>query len=347
VLKYIAYYMNEKDGVGAIRSIALYKMLKKSGVDIEMISKDTFGYSGVQNIASWIINVLFTLLKSRHDLVYISCGPFRPLIFIGLICWFCRHRLIVDFRDGWSVNIASNYGRKEKLNWKNYCSQKIAELIEKNIYKICSAFVVCTPGLKKAYKNIFGNDEKIYMIVNGHMIPERSHINKRADLNGLKIVCAGKFLDYDSDAIARLDQFEDKLQKTYGMDVRYTIYFIGTDVPTAEKLEGRSNVVVMPRLSYSEMVEFLADADVGLAIIRNEELDLGTKVFDYIGLGIPIFDWFKEESMFHSFFKPYLFKDLRKAKEEMPKDGYRFHRKKSLRELLEIIKDFDKRGGCN
>ena len=45
--------------------------------------------------------------------------------------------------------------------------------------------------------------------------------------------------------------------------------------------------------------------DIGICLIRDEELMYGTKIYDYIGLGIPVLDVFDHEENFFSFFKEY------------------------------------------
>ena len=338
MLKFIAYYMNEKDGVGAVRSIFLYKMLEKTNIPIEVFSRDTFGNRISGNMRLWILKVLIELLKSKNNVVYVSCGPFRQLFFIAIACLISGHKLIVDFRDGWSVNIANNYGVEKKLSVKRKALKAISELIEKITYKVCEAFIVCTPGLKKAYSNIFADDKKIYTIINGHMIGKIKYKNNRRN-ECLKVVCTGKFLEYGKNAIEKLHNFEECLKKNYGPEICYTIYFVGTDAITQMEFKDRKHVVIKPRMTYEKMISFISDADIGLVMVRNEELELGTKVFDYIGAGVPVFDWFQDNSMFHTYFKRYLFKKIKGAKYMMPHDGVKFHREQNIMRIVKLIKN--------
>ena len=338
MLKFIAYYMDECDGVGAIRSETLYRMINKYNINNSLITRNTFGVRAQEHMWIWIVCVFLLLLKEKRHVIYVSCGPFLHLPFIAFACLISRHKLIVDFRDGWSVNIGSNYGKCGRLSFKQYVKKMIVENIEKIIYKICEAFIVCTPGLKKVYMELFSDSRKIHMVINGHMIKKCYHqdvINKKE----LKIVCSGKFLYYDNKAIKKLNSFKERLRRDYGDNIKYTIYFIGTDENTKEKLRRMDHIILKPRMKYEELIRFLSDADMGLALVRNEELELGTKMFDYIGLGIPVYDWFKQDSMFHTFFKSYLFKKIVGAKEIMPNDGDKFYREKNLIHIVKIIKE--------
>ena len=152
---FITYYFGDDCGIAGKRSAYLYKIIKEK-IDIRIVDKDNFGEECISKM-SWLIKTLKLLFKAENEKVYISCGPFWHLPMVTLACWLKNHKLYVDFRDGWSINIRTGYGREPgKLSLiKSY----IALLFERLAYAVSEKFIVCSKGTVKEYVAIFG-DEK-------------------------------------------------------------------------------------------------------------------------------------------------------------------------------------------
>jgi glycosyltransferase involved in cell wall biosynthesis len=226
-------------------------------------------------------------------------------------------------------------------NKANILRIKLAEILEKLVYRRCEHFIVCTPGLKKAYKNLFGDDKKIIVILNGYDLSRDDlglQENKQSDNEALKCVCIGRFAEYNSGEALRI--LTELKNHTKDVGKALSLIFVGTEVePTKqiiEKLALEKQTVFYPRLPYNEALKIAADADMGLCLVRHEAMDFGTKTYDYIGLGLPIFDCFAPDSEFALFFAPFLGKD---ARELDKKTTEKYRRDNCFKPFLHLFDD--------
>lgn len=246
---------------------------------------------------------------------------------IAIATNFLNKSLIVDFRDAWSLNIATNYGNEtKKLSLKNKIKLYLVRLIEKYVYKNCEYFVVCTQGMKDEYSQLFTNDKKIRLITNGYdFLPEQYRNTKTKNNNMTRYVCLGKFVEYGENKALKCLQL---IKNKHKDGSSFCIELVGTNrekcEPLIKKLNMQNHVRWYPLLPYEQALEIAANADFGISIIRDEALDYGTKVFDYIGLGLPLFDTFEENSRFREFFAEYISYEKKNISIEKSKEFQRF-----------------------
>jgi hypothetical protein len=306
---FIAYFFQQEDGVGSFRSRALAEMLKTNGYSINVISKHSFHSITKKNILLWGLFCLFRVLFSKERIVYVSCGPFLHLPFINLAAIIRRKQLVVDFRDPWSLNIKHGYGQDVK---PNSLKLFIAESVEKQIYRTCTYFIVCTEGMYESYKALFNDGTKIVTIHNGHVLNEDvvHGIKEHSGETSIQFVCLGKFAEYHYDkALATLK----KISALRDEGKKVSVKFIGSDIELTQGLIKEAGLekdaTVYPRLKYDEAISIARNSDVGLVVLRNEAYEIGTKIYDYIGMGIPVLDSFENGSNFKNKFNKYLFTD--------------------------------------
>lgn len=336
-IAFISYYLELSDGVGSARSRYLLKLLKTdNNYKIQVLSKNSLGDSASKNRFIWIIKLIMSL-REKFKCVYVSCGPFWYLPIIIFMSILFKHRLIVDFRDPWSLNIKTIHGDK-------YPKIKlfIAENIEKILYRICQYFVVCTHGMRDEYKYLFRDDKKIKIILNGHELSDQllalRQVEKINNKNSIKIICVGSFASYSKDAINILEEIIWKIKK---MHKNVNFEFIGTDEETIQAINNnnvlRNITIFSPKMSYAEAMSITVTADVAICLIRNETFDCGTKIYDYIGLGIPVYGNFCKEKQFYEFFKKYLIDDFSNINHFKPDFSKKFHRNTMLEPLVKMI----------
>jgi len=318
-IAFIAYYFYEMDGVGSLRSRCLARLLEQRDNHLYYFTKDSFGNLAAKFSLIWYFLLFYHLIKLNVKKVYVSCGPFWHLPFILLACQISRKQFICDFRDPWSFNIRRGYGNPHpKIN---PVKPLIAEWIEKLIYKFCYRFWVCTPGMYQLYADLFRNDAKLDLIPNGYDFEPESIGNFEAsnnlapDTKKLHLVCLGKFAEENSTTARKaLTQLKEFYVENGSNSL--VIDFIGTPVsPTGEllrELELEKISVFHRKMSYLEAIKIAAKADMGLCVVRDEEFELGTKAFDYIGLGLPIYNCFQNDSNFSKFFSDFLSRDKNK-----------------------------------
>jgi hypothetical protein len=98
------------------------------------------------------------------------------------------------------------------------------------------------------------------------------------------------------------------------MENKTLVTLIGSDLKQNEWIYSwlKSNKItnielkILPRMNRQDMYREILLSDYGIAVIRDPHYDFGTKVFDYILCGVPIFDYFDEENNFVAFFKEQL-----------------------------------------
>ena len=245
--------------------------------------------------------------------LYISCGPFFYLFPFVVLARLAGRRILLDFRDPWSVNIRNRYsetpaGGSGRNLWKAWLS----ECIEVFAYRRCVKFIVCTPGMRDAYAALLGDDRRIVVMPNGFDFDDDLYNWRKSTYEPIpgtrRFVCLGKFAEYGKGAdvkarrvLERLRGIRDELGITIHID------FVGSDPQINGKLAQEcglsDSVTFRSRLAYEEAIRIAALSDTAIMIVRNEDLDFGTKVFDYIGLGLPILDAFDRTKGFYKYFK--------------------------------------------
>lgn len=335
-LVYVAYYFFEEDGVAALRSRVLTDELEKRGNEIDIITKKSFGPAAQKSKLKWGLAVFKYLMKADFDKLFVSCGPFWHLRFILSAVLARKKKFIVDIRDPWSANLKGGFGgTKKRASWRVI---KEAEFWERIMYKYSENIWTVSEGMKESHREAIGETDKFTVVINGHDIDADQFANAdKGPDDVLTYVCMGKFVEYGAekaeDALRKLRDVNEAAEKDYRLE------FIGAKAekikPIVEKLQMAQNVRFIPRLPYQDAIKRASEADIGFCIIRDESLEHGTKTFDYIGLGLPIFDCFQKGSHFHQFFEPYL--TLTEKKEIPLETRKKFYRRTIFKPFLREI----------
>lgn len=324
---FITYSIKEEAGVGSARSRMLYDMLMDKGHNITLLSDSMYS---LKNIFCYIV-------FRQYDKVYFSGPPFSKYLIILLISVILKKcKFIVDFRDPWSLHLKNGYGIKKR----NKLKFLIARFVEKSVYKRCIYFIVCTEGMYNEYKNFFKNSDKIKVIHNGHdlsfpVINKIALQNKQKYGQNINIICCGKFASYN------IDKAKSFIEILGNSNHQFKLLFIGTDNITKELFQINSfkNICVefKEKESYRYCINSIKKSDVGILLLRNEEFEYGTKVFDYIAVGIPIFDLFDHNKSFYSNFKKFIFDDFNKIPDLEPDFNMIYARQNQLLKLVDSI----------
>ena len=330
--------------VGAVRSSALLEQLKMR--EIYPLVIELWKPNSIMLQVRWIISTFLTLVTRKKQLVYVSCSPYKHLLIVLLGVILGRHKLVVDFRDAYSIDIRD----------KNYSGiYMLAKLTEKIIYRFCVKFIVVTPGLKKRYKEIFGNDKKIMVIPNGHEISKETldklqHLQHRERReNFIKVVYPGMYSPYFKPEQARKYIYKLK-EKIEGAGVDYEIVFVGTDKETKKLLRNEKNVKFIPdtndstRLSYEDTIKILNDADLTFMPI-NSDYGCATKIYDYLALGLPIFNFIDKNNWLHEYISERIINSCENIRRfEMDYEG-KYNRTNQMKKLSIYIADLAKEIG--
>lgn len=260
------------------------------------IKADYYCISGKINILS-MINFI---IRKKYKNVFLTMPPFR----LWMLCFLPGRRVVLDIRDGWSIAMRTGYGgttRPRQL--KSY----IARAIEQFSITFSDLTITCTPGLTR-YHSTYLTERKIAFIPNG--LPEEyynyvSNMNTyREDVcrGNIKIfICAGKFSEYGKEKVVKVLNLISK--RYYEFDCRIELY--GADMRANEwvheyiRKSGINNITVIIKgsLDKYELLDKIMKSDYGISIIRDEAYDFGTKIYEYIACGIPVFDYFTESDI--------------------------------------------------
>lgn len=322
-----------RNDVGAVRSSALLKQLEERHIYVEVVNLWKQGDRCDQ--IKWVFATLYKLITSKSQLVYVSCNPYKHLPVVLLGSWLGRHKLIVDFRDAYSIDI------KER----NYPgSYRLACFIENIVYKYCEKFILVTPGIKKRYEKIFGSADKLMVVPNGHEL-NRAFLEKlstvRKDNSDIKVVYPGMYSPYFSSSQAKeyIRILKSELNKT---GKKYEIIFVGTDKETKKLLKDEEYVIFIPntagseRLPYEETIKILNKADLVFMPIDND-YGCATKIYDYLALGLPIFNFIDKNNWLHQYIGERIVDDCEKLQRfEMDFKG-KYYRDNQMKKLANYI----------
>ncbi len=278
------------------------------------------------------ISFLKLIYSKKISYIFVSQPPFRyPIIFA-----LPFSKKIVDYRDGWSIAIDNGYGG---LARPNIFKARIARRIERFAIRKSNLVITCTPGLKQYLENISGN-KNILMIPNGISQENFDYISDLPDspnLNDdiLRFYCAGKFSEY---GVEKVKGILDLIQSRY-YNKKIQINLVGCDYKANEwitsYLPKNSDFTIKERMCKQELYEELNKADIFLSVVREEEYELGTKIYEYIAFQKPIFNYSKLPNNFTRFFDGFF--DIEGKTENKP--NHKFIREKLIEEHRnEILK---------
>jgi hypothetical protein len=336
---FIAYNLFDSGLVGSLRPRSLAKILQERDNQLIYYARDSWGKRPATSKLIWSLICFWRLLWEEADKIYVSCGPFWHLSAIWLACILTNKKVIYDFRDPWSVRIRDIYGSQiPKENPVVFIALKWAELIERLIYRHCDRFWVCTPGMYDLYTELFGDNEKLDLVLNGYDFDDVMELGpKVGSPERLHIVCLGKFACYGLEKASNvLEELKNRISQHGPKSL--LIEFVGPDSETqrlVQRIGLEKNAILYPKMSYLKAVHLAAKADMGLCILRNEEYELGTKAFDYIGLGLLIYDTFEDNSNARQFYEPFVSKDKHKVIDPTLRAAY--HRRNRFKDFLEKI----------
>ena len=215
-------------------------------------------------------------------------------------------RIVLDWRDGWSVSMYSGYGGTVP---PSKFKAIIAKTIECSATFLARGVVVCTPGLLEYHECIMPKflSKKIRMIPNGHELTPSSLFSEKNKIcfnDRLTATCIGKFSEYGVErSLYALKVISERYSRSHVF-----IRLIGSDPIANSKIVGVASVFknlsieICPRQNRDSVTESLKASHIAIAIIRDDEYELGTKVFDYVAMGVPILDVFDKKSKFRQYF---------------------------------------------
>lgn len=266
---------------------AFCSFFETKGVDYEI-------YQSPKSLKELIILIKY-LYENDVKNIFVTMPPFRN----WTLCFLPGIRTILDIRDGWSIAMRTGYGGTAK---PNIIKAWIARIVEQWAIRSSALTVTCTPGLERYHATRWTRG-KLTLIPNG--FPDegveyaqavankktRSQLNFK---NRIRFICAGKFAEYGSNNIDILFSVMSKRYKDFSCQI--DIYTISKDKQKivhkiAEKyINIECNVFDF--VGRDEIINIIEGYDIGVVMLRDQNYEFGTKIYDYIMCGVPIFDCF-------------------------------------------------------
>ncbi|MBE0472059.1 MAG: hypothetical protein IBX55_21450 [Methyloprofundus sp.] len=250
------------------------------------------------------IELIKLLYLNKISNIFISMPQFRNwwLFLLPAV------NVILDIRDGWSIAMKSGYGGNVK---PNRLKAFIASRIEKFAIKRAGLTITCTPGLQQYLEKIAGKE--VVLILNSYSKSDenlvaqlKEQVKKERNTNQIVAICVGQFSEYGNDKVKVVLR---KLSESYP-EKKVLLKLVGADYEKNKWIEdylAQENIEnvrldILRRMGRREMYIQILLSDIGVTIIRDPDYEFGTKVFDYILCGLPIFYYFDVSNPFSCFF---------------------------------------------
>jgi len=235
----------------------------------------------------FLIHKLKSLIrKEKPDLVFITGGPFFPMIICPIIKIFYKLHCVVDLRDPWKLS----YNKVPMKGLKAYLGRFLINIAEPIVLRNASKVICASDTILKKYQIVYNHQkEKFLTIANGYD-PEDFDKIKPKKYKGFTIVYTGKFRCYET--LLDPSFFFKALKILYdkGIDIRFVhVGLIEKEIVTlSEKISMQNSIEFIGPKSYAETLSYAKGADLLLVIGSNRKMGLSAKLFDYIGCHKPI-----------------------------------------------------------
>lgn len=243
-------------------------------------------------------NIFKIIRKEQPNLIYITGGPFFPLIMGPIIKFFFRLPYVIDLRDPWKLA----HRRVPIRGLKARLGRLLSNITEPIVIRYSAKVIYATDTLREEYQSVYsGKLEKFFTITNGYD-PE--------DFKNLKVKQYKKFTIVYTGKFERNEAFHDptpffnalKILLNKGIEIQFIhVGVVEEKVVALAKKTGVSNAVIFigPK-PHNETLSYAIGADLLLVIGSDRKMGLPVKMFDYIGCHKPILILaYKDEEVWH------------------------------------------------
>ncbi|MDR6404754.1 MULTISPECIES: glycosyltransferase [Chryseobacterium] len=198
---------------------------------------------------------------------------------------------VIDFRDAW---LDDPY-----VSFPSFVHRKIHGFWERKIILGAGRVIVYGTPLKdileKKYPKLKGN---IDVITNGFDPEDFDKVIPVHKNNKIRIVYSGAvYVDRRETYVNFIEAFSQLPQEIIN---QFEIVFVGDKLKWATKLIQEKNLTehisFTGYLQHSEALNYLASADIALMFLKaGDKVALTGKIFEYLGLGVPVFACVEED----------------------------------------------------
>lgn len=266
----------EKIGLAAKARLVCFEEVFNKHYHVVEVQQKIFFFS--------VLRGVFLSYFLKNSVAFLSTPPFRG-------CWliFFANRYILDIRDGWSLQQKNGYGGEKVASpLITYFTEKIEKLIGSR----ASVVSTVSPGLVAYWSAINPNTK---LLINGLAREDLKYISSfvpdtqpKVTSTTYNIVCAGQLFRYGIDlAITLIHEISEQFREKHLNIICYGDLEGNQDFQ--DRLPDNVSIFMNPAIERNLLLRKIAEADGGLIMLRTPEIDISTKLFDYMGLKKPIY----------------------------------------------------------
>lgn len=251
----------------------------------------------------WIPSALIKaveIVRSEHiQLVYVTGSPFSCFILGLLVKWMTGKKLILDYRDTWSLNV---YRKKNKL------VRMVESLFEKKIAMNADALLFVSRNMHDMYRRIYPTQKKIGFHVIENSYDHKGNLGsdlKRKGQNDIcRIVYAGSFYR-DINPINFFKAVKLFFDRNPHWKQRIQFFYFGINKLSVynellEELGIQGIVFPLGQVPIDDLYMHFQNADILLIInhyYEGHEIYIPQKFFEYLMMEKPILCLTKDGSL--------------------------------------------------
>lgn len=223
---------------------------------------------------AWLALVPGVGLARHCDCIYATCSPFSTALLGVAIKRLTGRPLILDFRDAWSMNPATQPSPYQR---------RLFRRLERYVLRFCDRLILNTPGAEALYRQAYPEHAaKILHIPNGfdRLTPGAP----RAD-GTYRITHVGDFY-----GVRQPDQLLEVLAELNLPDIEFVQ--IGKPFESLDHFRGRVRMTVSGTLPREDALRHMQEASL-LYLRQHDEagaahVAVAAKTYEYLATGLPI-----------------------------------------------------------
>jgi glycosyltransferase involved in cell wall biosynthesis len=238
----------------------------------------------------WVPFLLFALFRviqrEQPRVLYLTGGPFFPLIAGPIVKLFFRLPYLIDLRDPWKLakHKIPLHGAKDHLfHW-------LTNFWEPIVLRHAARVIVVTDTMLQEYTTAYPEHKSKFTVITNGFDPNDFQSLSPVKYSGFTIVYPGKF--------RRSEAFHDpepflqsiKILRERGLQIKFV--HIGPVehevVIRVDQIGIRDCVELIGPRAYSDTLNYMVGADLLLVIGSERKMGLPVKMFDYMGCKRPI-----------------------------------------------------------
>ena len=227
------------------------------------------------------------LRRYRSNVLLISCPPFHPALAEILLKKMLGIKLVVDYRDAWSLNPYYHH-----LDWFHNLVLRGDRIMEERLLRNVDLLIVSHRAMKEKYLNKYHSlQDRIEVVYNG-FDPESIESHHSPLFPEFTILHLGDFYAKQKtrDPTLFLSALREMISEQQILPGQLRVLFIGERYPEIEKAivgKGLSAFVsYIDRVPHDIAMEYLMKSHMVLLIEKRDVMT--TKVFEYLATGKPI-----------------------------------------------------------